>query len=166
MLSSSPEFYVVRWLPTLLLPLTDVRRGGCGGSSGSARETGAPSFRDNPWRIKRPSLVFFGTGTDAGFSDGFLGRYVYQLVKSGWSFAPTFSGDFLPLWGVLLAGVLGMSVVVAPGSLLFGDAMTAGHLVRPVRSTGKKHVGIAGMLLLVPFKTFKDASSGRWPAST
>jgi hypothetical protein len=33
--------------------------------------------------IKLPSLVFVGIGTDAGFSDGFLGRYVYQLMKSG-----------------------------------------------------------------------------------
>jgi hypothetical protein len=141
-----PGVYVVRWLPALLLPLTNVRRGGCGGSSGGARETRAPSFCDDPWRIKHPSLVFVGTGTNARFSDGFLGRYVYQLVKSGWSFAPTYSGGFLPLWGVLLAGVLGMLVVVAPSSLLSGDVMAACHLVRPVRSMGKKHVGAAGML--------------------
>jgi hypothetical protein len=124
--------YVVRWLPALLLPLTGVGRGDCGGSGGGAGETGAPSFRDDPWRIKHPSLIFVGTDTVAGFSGGFLGRYVYQLVKSGWSFAPTFSGGFLPLRGGLLASVLGMSVVEAPGSLLSGDAMDAGHLVRLV----------------------------------
>ena len=72
-------------------------------------------------------------------------------MKSGGSFAPTFSGGFLPLQGGLLAGVPGMSVVEAPGSQLSGGAMAAGHLVRPVRSTGKKHVGAAGMLLLLPF---------------
>jgi hypothetical protein len=158
--------YVVRWLLALLLPLTGVGRGGCGGSGGAAGETGAPSFRDDPWRIKCSSLVFVGTGIVAGFSGGFLGRYVYQLVKSGWSFAPTFSGGFLPLRGGLLAGVLGMLVVEAPDSLLSGDAMAPGHLVRPVRSAGKKHVGVAGMLLLVPFKTFEESSSGGWSAST
>jgi hypothetical protein len=125
---------LVRWLPTLLLLLTGVGRGVCGRSGGGAEETGAPSFRDDPWRIKRalvgsgvligalvldeipydPSLFFVGTGTDAGFYGGILGRYVYQLVKSGWSFAPTFSGGFLPLRGGLLAGVSGMSVVEAP----------------------------------------------------
>jgi hypothetical protein len=87
-------------------------------------------------------------------------------MKSGWSFAPTFSGGFLPLRGGLLAGVLGISVLEAPGSLLSGDAMAAGHLVRPVRSAGKKHVGVAGMLLLVPFKTFEESSLGGWSAST
>jgi hypothetical protein len=127
---------LVRWLPVLLLLLTSVGRGGCGGSDGGARETGAPSFRDDPWRIKRalvrsgvligvlvldeipydPSLFFVDTGTDAGFSGRILGRYVYQLVKSGWSFASTFSGGFLPLRGGLLVGVLGMSVVEAPAS--------------------------------------------------
>jgi len=145
-----------------LLLLTGVGRGGCGGSGGRAEETGSPSFRDDPWRIKRalvesgvligalvldeipydPSLFFVGTGTDAGFSDGILGRYVYQLVKSGWSIAPTFSGGFFRLRGGLLAGV---SVVEAPGSQLSGDAMATGHLVRPVRSVGKKHVGVTGM---------------------
>jgi hypothetical protein len=59
-----------------------------------------------------------------------------------------------------LAGVLGISVVEALGSLLSGDAMAPGHLARPVRSAGKKHVGVAGMLLLVPFKTFEESSSG------
>jgi hypothetical protein len=87
-------------------------------------------------------------------------------VKSGCSFAPTFSGGFLPLQDGLLAGVLGMSVVEASGSLLSGDAMAAGHLVRPARSAGKKHVGATGVLLLVPFKTFEDSSSGGWSAST
>jgi hypothetical protein len=48
-------------------------------------------------------------------------------VKSGWSFAPTFSGGFLPLRGGLLAGVLGMLVVEASDSLLSGDAMAPGH---------------------------------------
>jgi hypothetical protein len=81
-------------------------------------------------------------------------------VKSGWSFAPTFSSGFLPLRGGLLAGVLGMSVVEAPVSLLSGDAMAVGHLVRPMHLAGKKHVGVAGTLLLVPFKTFEDSSSG------
>jgi hypothetical protein len=38
--------------------------------------------------------------------------------------------------------------------------MAAGHLVRPVRSVGKKHVGATGMLLLVPFKTFEDSFEG------
>jgi hypothetical protein len=123
---------LVRWLPTLLLLLTGVGRGVCGRSGGGAEETGAPSFHDDPWRIKcalvgsgvligalvldeipyDPSLFF--VGTDAGFYRGILGRYVYQLVKSGWSFAPTFSGGFLPLRGGLLAGVSGMSVVEAP----------------------------------------------------
>jgi hypothetical protein len=45
---------------------------------------------------------------------------------------------------------------------LYGDVMIAGHLARLVCSTGKKHVGAAGMLLLVPFKTFEDSSSGGW----
>jgi hypothetical protein len=31
---------------------------------------------------------------------------------------------------------------------------------------GKKHVGAVDMLLLVPFKTFEDPSSGGWSAST
>jgi hypothetical protein len=65
-----------------------------------------------------------------------------------------------------LAGVSGMSVVEAPGSQLSEDVMAAGHLVRPACSAGKKHVGAAGMLLLVPFKTFEDSSSGGWSAST
>jgi hypothetical protein len=38
--------------------------------------------------IKLPSLVFVGTGTDAGFSDGFLGTYKIGLFfpsSPGWS---------------------------------------------------------------------------------
>ena len=73
-------------------------------------------------------------------------------MKSGWSIAPTFSGGFFHLPGGLLAGV---SVVEAPGSQLSGDAMAAGHLVRPVRSASKKHVGVAGMLLLCRLKPLK-----------
>jgi hypothetical protein len=105
------EFSVVlvRWLPALLLLLIGVGRGVCDGSGGGAGETEAPSFCVDPWRIKfalvgsgvllsalvldeslfDPSLFFVGTGTVAGFSGGILGRYVFQLVKSGWSFAPT-----------------------------------------------------------------------------
>jgi hypothetical protein len=44
--------------------------------------------------------------------------------------------------------------------------MASCHLFRPVRSTGKKHVGAADMLFLVPFKTFEDPSSEGWSAST
>jgi hypothetical protein len=65
-----------------------------------------------------------------------------------------------------LVGVLGMSVVEAPDSLLFGVQMAAGHLIRPVRSASKNHVGVADMLLLVSFKIFEDPSSGGWSAST
>jgi hypothetical protein len=80
------------------------------------------------------------------------------LIKSGCS--------FLPLRGGLLAGVPGVSVVETSGSLLSDVEMAASHLVSPVRSAGKKHVGVAGMLLLVPFKTFENPLSEGWSAST
>jgi len=57
-------------------------------------------------------------------------------------------------------------MVVAPGSLLSGDMMAVGHLFWLVRSAGKNHVGVAGVLLLVPFKTYESSSSGGWSAST
>jgi hypothetical protein len=166
--------------------LIGIEKGACFGSGGGVRETEASSFRVDPWRIKHalvrsgalfgalvldessdvPSLCSVCTGTVAGLSGGILGGYVFQLEKSGWSFAPTISGGLLPLRGVLLAGVSGLSVVMASGPQLSGDAMAFGHLFRPVSSTGKKHVGAADMLLLVPFKTFEDPSSGGWSAST
>jgi hypothetical protein len=150
---------LVRWPPALLL-LIGVGRGACRGSGGGVRETEAPSFRVDPWRIKCalvgsgalfcalvldesfdvPSLCSVGTGTVVGLSGGFLGRYVFQLEKSGWSFAPTVSGGLLPLRGILLAGVSGLSVVVVSGPQLSGVAMAFGHLFRTVCSTGKKHV--------------------------
>jgi hypothetical protein len=72
----------------------------------------------------------------------------------------------LPLRGDLLAGVSGLSMVVASGPQLSDDVMASGHLFRPVRSTGTKHVGAADMLLLVPSKISEDPSSGGWSAST
>jgi hypothetical protein len=103
--------------------------------------------------IKLPSLVFVGTGTDAGFSDGFLGTYKIGL------FFPSSPG-----WSV--GWRAGVSVVETSGSLLSDVEMAASHLVSPVRSAGKKHVGVAGMLLLVPFKTFENPLSEGWSAST
>jgi hypothetical protein len=108
---------LVRWPPTLLLLLIGVGRGACGGFGGGVGETEAPSFRVDPWRIKRalvgsralfgalvldespydPSLFFVGIDTVAELSGGILGRYIFQLEKLGWSFAPTIFGGLLPL---------------------------------------------------------------------
>ena len=49
-----------------------------------------------------PSLDFVDTGD-------IFERYVYQLGKSGWALTTTFSGGFLPLWGLLFAGALAVS---------------------------------------------------------
>jgi hypothetical protein len=87
-------------------------------------------------------------------------------VKLGWLLLTTFSGGLLPLRGVLMAGELGTLLVVAPGALFSGDAMTAGHLARPARSSIKKHVGYAAVLLLVPFLIFEASSSGGRSDST
>jgi hypothetical protein len=130
---------------------------------GSGALFGALVLDESPYD---PSLFFVGTGTVAGLSGGILGRYVFQLAKAGWPFAPTISGGLLPLGGRLLAGGSGLSAVVASGPQLSGDAMATSNLFRPVRSTGKKHVGAADILLLVPFKIFEDPSSGGWSAST
>jgi hypothetical protein len=131
---------LVKWLPALLLLLIGVGRGACGGG---VRETEAPSFHVDPWRIKRalvgpgalfgalvldespcdPSLFFVGISIVAELSGGILGRYVFQLEKSGCSFAPTVSGGLLPLRGGLLASVSRLSVVVVSGPQLSDDAM-------------------------------------------
>jgi hypothetical protein len=79
---------LVRWLLAPLLLLIGVGRGACSGSGGGVRETEAPSFRVDPWRIKRalvgsralfgalvlnespydPSLFFVAAGNVAGLS--------------------------------------------------------------------------------------------------
>ena len=113
---------VLGWLRVLLLLWSGVGEGGCGGSGGSAGETRASSSRGDLWRIKwvlvgsgglmgalvlgvspySPSLDFVGTGD-------IFERYVYQLGIPGWALTTTFSGGFLPLWGLLFAGVLVVS---------------------------------------------------------
>jgi hypothetical protein len=65
-----------------------------------------------------------------------------------------------------MAGVLGMLLVVAPGSLFSGNVMATGHVPRPARSATKKHVGYAVVLLLVPLLIFEASSSGGWSVST
>lgn len=112
----------------------------------------------------------------AAFSDIFAGfpvradggdiRFSLPTCGIGLVSAPTSSRGLFPLRGALLAGVPGMLMVVAPGSLLSGDAMAIGHLSRPGRSAGKRHVSVVGVLLLVPFKAFESSSSGGWSAST
>jgi hypothetical protein len=69
--------------------------------------------------------------------------------------ALTFSSGFLPLRGALFAGLLGKSTVEASGFLFSSEMMVVGHLVRPVRSAGKKYACAAGVLLFVPFITLK-----------
>jgi hypothetical protein len=109
-----------------------------------------------------PSLFFVGIDTVAELSGGILGRYIFQLEvfcsHYFWWFASP------PGWSV------GRRVGAVDGRgvrpQLSGDAMASCHLFRPVRSTGKKHVGAADMLFLVPFKTFKDPSSEGWSVST
>ncbi|CAD6206722.1 unnamed protein product [Miscanthus lutarioriparius] len=79
-----------------------------------------------------PSLVSVGAGIgDVGFSGGKLGRYVYQLEKSGWSLSPSFSGGLHPPLGDSLSGKPEL-LVDAPDPLLSGDVMATGHLDRLV----------------------------------
>ncbi|CAN6217767.1 unnamed protein product [Urochloa humidicola] len=105
----------------------------------------------------------------AGFpvlaDDGGNIRFFLPTCEIGLVLAPTLSGGFFPNRGVLLAGVLGMLMLVASDFLKSGDAMAFGHLFRPVRSTERMHTSAAGVLLLVPWKTFQSSSSGGWPAS-
>jgi len=80
--------------------------------------------------------------------------------------APTSSGGFLSLGGVLLVGLPGWLMVVAPGFLWSGDVRVIGLLFWHAHSAGKKHVSDTGVLLLMPFKTFESSSSEGWSAST
>lgn len=52
-------------------------------------------------------------------------------------------------------------MVVAPSFLWSGNVRVVGLLPWPMHSAGKKHVSHAGVLLLMPFKTFKSSSSKR-----
>ncbi|CAN6247668.1 unnamed protein product [Urochloa humidicola] len=173
---------LVGWLPALLLLWTNVGRSGCDGSGGGTREVEAFSFRVDPWRIKGDfvrfgalvsdeipygsSLGFVDSGTDVGSFGGIIVRYVYQLGKPDWASAPTFSGGLLPLRGLLSAGVQERMVFGAPDFLFSGEVMAPRYLARLGRSTGKKHGGVASMLLMVPLKISEDSSSGGRSAST
>ena len=46
-------------------------------------------------------------------------------------------------------------MIEVPDPLLSGDVIAFSHLVRPVRSAFKRHVGVSDMLLTVPLK-FSD----------
>ena len=82
-------------------------------------------------------------------------RFAYRLAgKSGWFSSPT-SGGFLPLLGNPSSGAPGLLVNEASDALVSSDMIAFGHLVRPVRSAFKRHVGVSDMLLTVPLK-FSD----------
>jgi hypothetical protein len=109
-----------------------------------------------------PSFVFVG-GTDV--SGGALGRFAYQLERSGWFLVPTYSGGLHPLLGVLYTGVLGLVLFVASDPFYTDEEMVVGHLAWPVRSMTTRHVGFPDVLLLVPLQNIEAASPERWPAS-
>ena len=111
------------------------------------------------------------SGIFAGFpvyadGGGISIRFFLPTWRTGLVLAPTSFGGFLPLRGVLLVGLPGWLMVVAPGFLWSGDVRVIGLLFWHVRSVGKKNVSDTGVLLLMPFKTFKSSSSEGWSAST
>jgi hypothetical protein len=103
-----------------------------------------------------PSIVFV-RGTDV--SGGALGRFVYQLERSGWFLVLTYSGGLHPLLGVLCIDVLGLVLFMASDPFYTGEEMVVGHLAWPVRSMTIRHVGFPDVLLLVPLQNFEAASS-------
>jgi len=176
----------VSWPPAVLLLWSVV--GGCGGGRFGIGfvKAEASSSGHSPWRIR---CEFVESGALVGAPDlggsstvlpsspsvsasvmldspaGSSGGKFYQLVESGWSSSPTFSGGFFSLQGVSSSGDLGPSTVVASDCRFSGDAMDVSHLVRPARSTSKMCVGVAGVLLWVPLKICVS-SSGGWSAAT
>jgi hypothetical protein len=91
-----------------------------------------------------PFFVFVGVST--GVSGGALGRFVYQLERSGWFLVPTYSGGLHPLLGVLYTGMLGWCCS--------WRQIPSTHLAWPVCSMTTRHVGFPNMLLFVPLQNF------------
>ena len=165
----------VSWPPAVLLLWSVV--GGCGGGRFGIGfvKAEASSSGHSPWRIR---CEFVESGALVGAPDlggsstvlpsspsvsasvmldspaGSSGGKFYQLVESGWSSSPTFSGGFFSLRSVSSSGDLGPSTVVASDCRFSGDVMPVSHLVRPARSTSKMCVGVAGVLFWVPLKIF------------
>jgi hypothetical protein len=114
----------------------------------------------------RPGGIFFDISGDPASAGGGHTRFVYQpSMKPGWVFSTTVYDGLHPLLGVFISGDLGLVLLVASDSFFTGDAMVVGHLARPARSTTSQHVGLFGMLLLVPLQNSEATSSGGWSAS-
>jgi hypothetical protein len=79
-----------------------------------------------------PFFVFVGVST--GVSGGALGRFVYQLERSGWFLVSTYYGGLHPLLGVLYTGVLELALFVASDPFYTSEEMVVGHLAWPVHS--------------------------------
>ena len=167
----------ISWPPAVLLLWSVV--GGCGGGRFGIGfvKAEASSSGHGPWRIR---CEFVESGALVGAPDlggsstvlpsspsvsasvmldspaGSSGGKFYQLVESGWSSSPTFSGGFFPLRSVSSFGDLGPSTVVASDCRFSGDVMVVSHLVRPARSTSKMCVGLKICV----------SSSGGWSAAT
>jgi hypothetical protein len=68
---------------------------------------------------------------------------------------------------VALGGAPPLVLLVASDLFFTGDVMVVGHLARPARSTTSRHVGLFGMLLLVPLQQgFLPFLTARYTAVT